>query len=281
MHSAAAGASLSVKVRITGTDTDGAAASEVLTFNSAWSEPTSIPDCSTHYAQWVRGTTVFASITNISLDESLNAGDTAELQVWVLMDPTTTPELSYAAAVAEGQWDGTKLCKLRDLRQVHYDLRLRDNDDPGVQAAAACQIVEEQAGTRQTVYVEDFRRPYYGSLSPIEWDGLYPDVIWSSDRTTLKSTILYESRPLHFPNGAAYFVVVFFPYTFSENHYLGITSVLWTAQNASGVWSAWGATATTPGGENWVKLTPAANTRALRLRVGGEGLTGMTVIEYT
>jgi len=280
MNDAAAGASLSVKVRITGTDTTGAAASEVLTLGSSWSEPASIPSCSTHYPQWVRGTTVFATITNISLDEALNAGDLAEIQVWVLMDPTTTPELSYAALVAEGQWDGVKLCTLKDLRRVHYDLQLRDNLDPGTQAVAACRLIPEPGGTRRNMYVEDFRRPYYGALSPIEWTGLYPDIIWNSDRTSGRLDQIYESRALHFPNGASYFMIVFAPYLFTENQISNQTYIYWSAQNSAGTWSAW-QYAYNSSSSNYIQITPAANTRALRLRVWGWDLTGMVVIEYT
>lgn len=279
MHGAAAGPSLSVKVRITGTDSNGDAIYEVLTFDSTWSEPSSLPQCSTWYTQWKRGETTFASITNISLDEQLNMGENAAIQVYVLMDPTTTEELSYSTLLAEGQWDGTKLCSLVDLRRVHYDLQFRDNDDPSIQAAAACALIQEPGGTRRNVYVEDFRRPIYGSLrSNFDDMDLYPDLIWNTDRTSGKLDQLYESRPFHMPNGAAYFRVVFFPYAFNERHQANTTFVYWQTQN-SGIWQVWSSASTS--GANWVQLTPASGTTALRLRVYGWDLTGMVVIEYT
>jgi hypothetical protein len=282
MHGAAAGASLSVKVRITGTDSDGAALTEVLTFDSTWTEPSSLPECSTWYTQWQRGTSVFATVTDISLDESLNAGENAAIQVYVLMDPVTTEELSYAALLAEGQWDGTKLCSLNDLRRIHYDLQLKDDDDPGIQAAATCALIQEPSQTRRTIYVEDFRRPIYGSLAAdaSDWSPVFnPDIIWNTDRTSGKLDHIYESRAFHMPNGALFFRVVFTPYNLSERHVFNQTYVWWRTQN-SGIWQVWSFASTTVGA-NYVHLVPASGTTALRLRIFGWDLTGMVVIEYT
>ncbi len=287
MVDAAAGSSLSVKVRVKGTAADGTAIEEVLTFGSTWAQ-TTLPNCSTYSAQFQRGTSMFKTITNVSLDESLNAGANAAIQLWVAMDPVTTPELSYAAMIADGQWDGTKLCQIIDQRTVEVDFKRSTLDSRDLSIADFSRYVlryGEPGDWPLDTYFEDFRRPVYHSLGIGQGSNfglvtLNPDDLRGSNRTKEGLHGIYESRALGFYEWPAKILVGFSPVLIGPDRKAALTSFQWSAMNGSGVWTSWASADSTAYGNTYVITSAPSDGVAFRVRVRGEGIIGMAILNW-
>ncbi len=277
---AAGGSSMDVQVKITGTDPDGVAVQETLSFDSGWSQ--TLGTASVNPASFQRGTTVFASIDAITVPVHLNEGPNALIQVWVLMDPTRT-DLAYAVPIADVLWDGSQMLSIGDLRPIHYDLQLpMDSDDNGLAAAIQHVFIEEPAGTRNLRYLESFIRPrYHGLASP---ETPWPDLssagsIGMTDRTLPTLDSYYYSRAMALSSSAARVGVFFYPPLYAEWHRGHAMTLGWAVQDSAGTWSSW---TNVP---NLVTrnfdISLPADSRAIRFMVVGADLRGMAIIEYT
>jgi hypothetical protein len=284
LDGAAAGTSLSVKIKITGTDKDGEAAQETLHFDSTWTQATQ--QCSVNDSSFQYGSTVFATIDAITLEENLNAGPNATVTVWVKMDPTTSMDLSYACPVAEVIWDGSKMCYVEDLRPIQNDLQSPvDGDDNGLGSVIQHTLISEPAGTRNLKYLESFLRPRYTSLlSTVGWD---PSAggSWQTpasigrDRTVRTLDGAYETRCMALSTSAQRVGLVFYPPLFAEWQRSEVVGIWYAVQDSSGGWSGW--TGLTNSSNKMFDIALPANTRAIRVRVIGSDLRGMALIEYT
>jgi len=286
LDQAAAGASLSVKVKISGTDSDGAAAEETLIFDSNWAQAPA--GCSVNSSSFQRGSTVFQSIDTVTLEENLNSGSNAILHLWVVMDPVTATDLSYAAPIANVTWNGSKMCYVEDLRQIHYDLQMpRDADIEGYQSIILHELLAEPAGTRNTTYLESFLRPRLSSLLPINttnWETsaggsfIDPGDAAGHDRNLRALERFYESKPLVLSQNAQRVGIVFYPPIFQEwQRNLSVT-IYYALQDNTGTWGSF--TQLTSSGLKSFDIALPANTRVIQIRVIGAELRGMAVIEY-
>lgn len=252
LDKAAAGASLSVKVKITGEDADGNAQEEVLTFGSSWSQAPS-PGTSTHVNAFQRGSLTFSTIDTISLDENLNSGGTAEICVWVVLDEVNS-DLSYAASIAEFFWDGSKISACEDTRIIHYNMQYQHDLDSSLAQSLVQHLSQAISGTAINYYLEDFRRPQLGSLiapDPDNWDSilgiggaLKPDLVWDASQVLAPGLNgFYESRALPMAHVSLVSEGVFFtifPSYRSERHrdIVFLLSVQFQVA-ATGVWGGW------------------------------------------
>jgi hypothetical protein len=277
LDQAAAGSSLDVQVKITGTDPDGAAVQETLTFDSTWSQGTVglINDGS-----FKLGTTVFATVDAVTVPVHLNEGPNALLQVWLAMDPATT-DLAYAVPIADITWDGSQMTSVGDIRPINYDLQFpQDSDGNGLAATIQHVLLAEPAGTRSLRYLETFTRPRYHQLIDGGWQTFEAaGSIGVQDRTSATLDSYYYSRALALSLDAKRLGVFCYPPLFAEWHRQHTMTLSYRTQNNLGVWSVLAhITSTTT--KNFT-ITLPANTRAVQLRVVGTDLRGMAIIEYT
>lgn len=276
LDSATAGASLSVKVRITGTLLTGAADYEVLTFNSSWVGSTP-PSNATQYNQFQRGTKVWSKITTISIDEALNAGDLAAIQVWNAMDPTTAPALSYACPIADAHWDGTKLVAINDIRPITSELAYGPDVDPGLLVLAGAALIQEPPPPTymrsQLIYIEDFRHMRLSSLitpTPLSWYGfgIGIDAVYGRERTLDGMAGLYESRAMSIRSSIVSCRLTLYPAAVLNHSYSGLLTpaqVWWSGQNeTSGIWTNWAAVS-----GNGIYDIPTTSNSAIRFRILG------------
>jgi hypothetical protein len=298
LDQASAGASLDVQIKITGKDVDNVDASETFTFGASWTQST-FPLCSTPTNQFSRGSTVFSSITNISVLQNSNSGANASIQVWVSMEPSTATTLRGACPIAQGQWNGSNLCTLYDVRPVSHCLQM---DDHTAYAGGIYEQVRnpdtgaEPGSThgRGYMYVESFVKPKYGTLKALDssTSGAFsvgPERTQLFDGNFRGLNGYYESRAFTLSNGndstLDCFVVMLWPYKSS----LMEPSVRYQRfDSATGVWSNWltlsnASNHNTTGffGDNPMVGTPPATTCAIKLQIYGYGLLGYTLIEYT
>lgn len=200
LDKAAAGSSLSVKIRVSGVDEEGSDASEVFQFGSSWAQGATVPSCTTPQSQLLRGTTRFSSISSITLDEALNAGSTAAIQVWCVIDTVSNYNLSRSLMLARTQWDGTKLCKFNDCRTIGTDLQSTNpmGGFGGALQQAMALMDRDEAGVRhrRVLLVEDFRNPAFSVLKEPSWSEILDNRLSSSDGSKQALWGYYESRAL-------------------------------------------------------------------------------------
>lgn len=278
LDQAAGGASMEVQVKITGTDQDGAAVQETLTFDSGWSQGTAGV---VNNGSFKLGSQTFATIDAITVPSHMNEGPNALLQIWVAMDPTRT-KLAYATPIADVLWNGAQMASITDIRPVHYDLGFpQDSDDAGLAAAMQSVLIDEPAGTRNLRYVETFTRPRYHALFHGGWQDLAdPSTIGLVDRNFAELNGYYYSRPLALSSSAAQLGVFLYPPLFSEWSQSDTVKLGYRTQDSLGNWTGTWTELTSSSTKNFAIILPA-NTRAVRLRVIGTDLRGMAIIEYT
>ena len=219
----------------------------------------------------------------------MNAGANAALQLWVLMDPVITPELSYAALIADGQWDGTKLCKILDQRTIECDLKRSTLDarDLSLSDFSRYTLREEEPGSAPIdVFVEDFRRPIYHSLgisqsSDFGLVTLSPEDLRGSDKTKDGLHGIYESRALGLSASPSKIIVGFSPVLTGADRRVALVSFQWSVLDGSGDWSDWDTADSLPFGHTYVITSAAASGVALRVRVVGGGIVGMAVLTWS
>jgi hypothetical protein len=278
LSEAAGGASMQVQVKITGTDPDGVAVEETLTFDSSWSQGT---PGSVNLASFKKGTTVFATIDAITIPVHLNEGPNALLQIWIAMDPTRT-ELAYATPIADVLWNGSQMIWVQDIRQIHYDLQLpEDSDGDGLAAAIHHAFIEETGLPRNLRYLESFLRPRYHGLSAP--DTPWPDMnaaatIGLTDRTLPTLDAYYYSTALALSATAVSISVYFYPPLYASWHRSHAMTLGWSAQDSGGSWSSWSNIPNLI--DRRFSFDLPADSRAIRFMVVGTDLRGMAVIEY-
>lgn len=284
LDGAAAGASLSVKIKITGTDPNGTAIEETLTFDSTWSQSTQ--QCSVNSGSFQKGDQIFAAINTVTLEENLNSGPNAAVTIWILMDPTTSMDLSYACPVANVVWDGTRMCYVEDLRPIQYDLQSPvDGDDMGIGSVIQHTLISEPSGTRNLKYLEAFTRPRYSSLLPTTGWVESAGGSWQTpssigrDRAIRTLDGAYETRAMALSTSAARVGIVFYPPLFAEWQRSAIVGLWYSVQSSAGTWASW--TALTNSTNKIFNISLPANSRAIRIRVISSDLRGMALIEYT
>lgn len=116
---AIASALLDVQITVTGTDRDGAALTETVTFGSSWvSNPA--PSETEEPNQVAVTDAVFASVTEVSIDARVNDGPQTAVLVEVAPDFIyEETSINRNCLVARVFWNGFRSSKLWDLREVY------------------------------------------------------------------------------------------------------------------------------------------------------------------
>jgi hypothetical protein len=301
LDGAAAGPTLDVRIRVTGIDdATGASGSELLTFDSTWSAPPSLPYAATWEAQFKKTSIRFRSVTSVSLELATNAGASAAMAAWVHMDPAYVPALAYSCPAAAIQWDGTRISALHDMRPVRYDLRYDNANLIAIDNLVHSPILSEPAGSRSFAYLEDFRRPQYDSQRDLEAmivAGESPTGTFQVELSPGRSRLAdgadrsYMTRALMLPSGIATIRVVLSSTSPSDRRPPLIPGVWVQLQDGvSGGWGSWVqmtsyayglySTATSLTGKTAARFWVAvANT--VRIETAGWALDAMAVLLWT
>lgn len=158
---------MSVKVRVYGTDESGSAINHLFEFTGpTWSEPGPIPQSDIPNTTWAESlrfsTDIFASVTNVVIEERIDDGPSSAIAVWALLNPQHTyDKMKDACHVSEVIWDGLRLARIRDKRVVATTTRLLADESRHPEADFLVQAI---AGGNATIYTEDMRDPRLGNL---------------------------------------------------------------------------------------------------------------------
>lgn len=155
---AASVATMVVKIHVYGTDENGANIDEVLEFNgSNWSD-FSLPSATVPFDSVQITTATFASVTNIVVDEATDEGPNAAIMLWAINTPYDSyDEVKDACLIADVMWDGLRMSSIYDKRIVETTIRDFQRGDVGKDSFY--YWVNLLAGAKDTLYVEDFKRP--------------------------------------------------------------------------------------------------------------------------
>lgn len=166
---AADGATLSIRLEITGKDTSGSIITEEVVFGDAWSD-SAVPTCTENADQWQTTTNTFSEVTSWILTERLNDGPLSAITIQALVDPVTTEEFSDVLPVAFLKWDGLQICEIIDERPINSSLKIKTLS-PVASAARgtsemACLMWDRETPASAPNYLfhfwaEDFDRPGY------------------------------------------------------------------------------------------------------------------------
>jgi len=166
---AADGATLSIKLEITGKNESGSTITEEIVFGDAWSDSV-VPTCSENSDQWQTTENIFSEVTSWILTERLNDGSLSAVTIQALVDPVTTEELADVLPVAYLQWDGLQICDILDERPINSSLKIKTLS-PSSGAAhgtseTACLMWDRTTPLSAPNYLfhfwaEDFDRPGY------------------------------------------------------------------------------------------------------------------------
>jgi len=157
---ASGNATMSVKVTVSGTDESGAAISHTFEFTGGtWTDPYPLPNITTPTNSVRISDQVFASSTEVKIDEAIDAGPNASIIVWALLTPTNTRDkLKDACHIAETVWDGFRLAEIRDKRVINTTDQ--STADMGVDTMAYLTHLTG-LGAASTKMFEDFRNPEF------------------------------------------------------------------------------------------------------------------------
>ncbi len=143
----------------TGTDADGNAVSEDLTFNFAnWSD-TSVPATAENIDQFQRTTALFSELSTVRVAAGgrSNDGNDSTIIVYADQEASVTDTFKEKCPLADVFWDGLAVESVFDARPVSLDLSL-----PRTPIYNGTGTPEGQ-GARAWLY-EDFRSPRYGDI---------------------------------------------------------------------------------------------------------------------
>lgn len=205
---------LDVQIRIYGTDTNGTTIDELFTFNSvSWSPVPAIPSLPEPNASFLAfGTTVFATLTTITVEVKSNDGPNSAVMVWMAQHSYSNYDTQADAMhVASVDWDGYSMGRIFDKRVVATTLRdeLNSASNANMQELTYSLL----AGGNATVFIEDFRRPRYHSLeTPDELSatlGRYPTYNFSKQQVGLHGYYQSIAFPVHTNSGTTWRVSLF------------------------------------------------------------------------
>jgi hypothetical protein len=307
LDNAAPGASLSVKVRLSGKDIDGNSIDELITFDNTWSQRATDVTCAMPTTQLQRTSTAlasgqspalagyFAELTSVTLEESLNAGEDAAIQVWAVMHPNKTEGLRYACPISHSVWDGTKLCTNYDARNVVTDLQSIQAIDTELASLASSISGLAASGNpiQDVILLENFRNPQYGSLVDPDWDdwGASLGNPWAhaSDGGQHGLWGFYQSRAMpRLGRSDGFNYVILLPFSTqltderSSIRFPVSPNVYFSVQDDGGVWSSWltGTSASTNTNRAWISPYTPSDYKAIRIRITNAfGYLGMAVTE--
>jgi hypothetical protein len=159
---ASGAATMSVKIRVYGTDTSGADVNYLFEFDSSYT-PFTLPNTNIPTSALKINDSLFASVTSVVVEERIDDGPNSAIMLWVINTPYDTYDLMKDAChICDTMWDGLRMTNIHDKRIV-------ETTDRDFLVNRAGQdtfeyMVSTFAGGRESIYVEDFRRPVYHVL---------------------------------------------------------------------------------------------------------------------
>jgi len=196
-----------VRIRITGTDSQGSTITEDLTFDySNYSLP-SVGDCEQDQRNFQITDTVFLTIDSLNVLERTSDGPNTVVCVYADLDPLHTDAIRDACPLAEVMWNGEGVCRIQDIRPVGSRLAhtTRTSEIQAIAQAILASLRASGASGSRELLGEDLRDPHRLKLSdPNRFykfsDGLrssilpeQPLVEWS---TSDRSQDIYTSHAL-------------------------------------------------------------------------------------
>jgi hypothetical protein len=166
---ASGAATMSVKIRVYGKDAAGLSIDHLFEFVTGvwpgWAEPGPVPNAVITQNAFRISTQDFASVDQLAVEDSTDAGLGSAIVVWANLDPYSTyDKLKDACHVAEVMWDGLRMSTVQDKRIV--GTTVRDFLDMSAGMESLSYLAHMLAGGNATVYAEDYRHPQYHSLIP-------------------------------------------------------------------------------------------------------------------
>jgi len=160
---AATVATMVIKIHIYGTDENGASIDEVVEFiGTNWSDFT-IPSTTVPLSSVQVTDAIFASVTNIVVDEATDEGPNAAIMLWVINTPYDSyDKVSDGCLISDVMWDGLRMATVYDKRIIETTVRDFQSGDIGKDGFY--YWINLLAGNKTTLYVEDFKRPLYHCL---------------------------------------------------------------------------------------------------------------------
>lgn len=286
LDKAAAGATLDVKVKVTGTNTSGVVVSETHSFGASWLQGPTIPYGYTYTSKFSRGSAVFASISSIELTSNSNSGSDAAIQVWVAMSTTTSSLLSGACLLAKSQWDGTKLSMVKDRRVVGGSLQWIGHPTQ-LSSLPYVSFIQEPTATRGAPKLENFRDPQYDCLTPVDRTlvSLVPEDNGERDRNRPDLVGTYESRSIHFEYPLSVVIVTATPIVANDLTDSDVVLLYRYLDGVSGIWSNWGValpvSAAAWSGLQWEITLSGITTNDIKLMLRGTGVESMLIIPWS
>lgn len=168
-------ATMSVKVRVFGTDSAGSSIDHLFEFTGpTWADPGPVPNAAIPSSAWESSLRmsdqVFSTITNVVIEERVDDGPNSGIIIWGTLNPFDTyDKMKDACHISEVVWDGLRMATVRDMRIIGTTVRdwlAYESRHPELEL-----LVETLAGGNSTIFVEDFRAPkLHNLLHP--WDDL-------------------------------------------------------------------------------------------------------------
>lgn len=161
-------ASTVVRLRVTGTDNLGATVSEDLTFNISTYESPSLGQCAENEKNWQITNTVFTAVSSILVLERTSDGPSTAVCVYADLDPMQTDDLRDACPLAEAFWDGSGICRIRDIRPIYSRLEVPTRTTPvkmAGQLVSTTLAIDEWQENVFEILSEDLRDPHHLKLN--------------------------------------------------------------------------------------------------------------------
>lgn len=155
-------ASTVVRIRISGTDNLGATVTEDVTFDISTYETPAVGQCVENDKNWQVTNTVFVSLASMTVLERTADGPSTAVCIYADLDPMQTDDLRDACPLAEAMWDGSGICRVRDIRPVYSRLEVPTRTTP-VKTAGQMLSASLALDGREGVYdllAEDVRDPH-------------------------------------------------------------------------------------------------------------------------
>jgi hypothetical protein len=162
---AASVASMVVKIRVYGEDSEGNSIDHLFEFDgSTWQDPGPPPQTTINPNgfQFSVGK-IFSRMTSIEIEERTDDGPNAAIMIWACCNPMDSREqMEQAAVISDVMWDGVMMADVRDKRIIlstTTDFQLTSDGKMMLEAH-----VRSLGGNITTMYVDDLRMPQLGSL---------------------------------------------------------------------------------------------------------------------
>ncbi len=237
--------SMSVKIRLYGTDANGTNIDYLFEFVGGTYSSFTIPSTTIPTAALKVSSQSFSTIENFVIEERIDDGPNSAVVLWVMNTPFDTyDKMKDACHLCDTMWDGLRMAEVYDKRIVETTVRdfLVNRDAPDVFR----YLVNTLAGGKQSIYVEDFRRPIYHTLD-LAKDYYSNDVLKyfphiNFNKLQMGLEGVYRTKPLPaFDLSGFYWRVILVPqrYESGTNPFVTTPPRMRYRNRFTGLWESW------------------------------------------